>query len=405
MELTPTGQSDLGSQELEIATRLADRMVEKWGFYSWEKQHFDSESTADRCFRLPLASHHRGGESPGLPFVNPLSVHAPICAPSDDAWVAEKLLLDSAFSNFALFKGIINGVNGKKHFSRSLSTSMQSTKLMALSTSSSASSKGGLMMLAAASQARGASPIVKTTIIPNVSQLIDLLHLSTAQRDRLYPSWFRLYLPDMEATELMKNAADYYLNGTLKLQDILHPVMHDTSVMSINGVYALPKLVDKKNMLELSSTGSTGACETTNAISSFVLERMWNVNTVDKVCGATLQSTNQNKDINCKSFLEERSSLFSKKDLFSPSCNRLENSESQGQTFSIDCNDFSMIEKEFFYHSLVTNCFTKALLLADQNRQLLDYFADYLLRFKIIRQDRILYIFSTLLLNRNRGVS
>ena len=67
------------------------------------------------------------------------------------------------------------------------------------------------------------------------------------------------------------------------------------------------------------------------------------------------------------------------------------------QIFSVDYNDVSVVEKELIYHSLVNNCFSKAFLLIDQNRQLTDYFADYLVRFQIIRQHQILYLFSTVL--------
>ena len=68
------------------------------------------------------------------------------------------------------------------------------------------------------------------------------------------------------------------------------------------------------------------------------------------------------------------------------------------QNFSIGYNDASVIEKEWVYHSLVNNCFSKAFFLIDQNRQLTDYFADYLVRFQILRQHQILYLFSAVLL-------
>ena len=67
------------------------------------------------------------------------------------------------------------------------------------------------------------------------------------------------------------------------------------------------------------------------------------------------------------------------------------------QIFSVNYNDVSIVEKELIYHSLVNNCFSKAFLLIDQNRQLTDYFADYLVRFQILRQHEILYLFSTVL--------
>ena len=434
--LTPinSAQSDLGSQELQIGTRLADRMVNEWGFYSWGKQHFDSESTANLW---PRRQNQRDkedvldelGESKLLIDGDAINVNecradaiGNAISPADPALLAlantilqedyklqgksadGKGITDGAglFSNFALFEGIINGVYRKKHFSRSLSATMST-----LST----------MSIIPLREARGSTNLIaRTTIIPNLSQLIHLLHLSTAQRDRLYPSWFRLYLPDMEATELMRNAADYYLNGTLKLQDLLNlsgfapdvstgltktktiPVVNNTS-MGPNMLFAkaLPKTAASCNrnelftdMLELSS-GFPGSTSRANA-----------------KCKARKKNSMTEKDYKGSRFAYPMSCASWHALCMYQGFHSLSSpmkGESQKQTFSIDCNDLSMIEKEFFYHALVTNCFTKALLLADQNRQLLDYFTDYLLRFKIIRQDRILYLFSTLLLNRNKGIS
>ena len=68
------------------------------------------------------------------------------------------------------------------------------------------------------------------------------------------------------------------------------------------------------------------------------------------------------------------------------------------QKFPVAYNDGSIIEKEFVYHTLINNCFTQAFFLVDKNRQLMDYFVDYLIRFQILRQHQILYLFSTMLL-------
>ena len=69
------------------------------------------------------------------------------------------------------------------------------------------------------------------------------------------------------------------------------------------------------------------------------------------------------------------------------------------QIFPVGYNDVSVVEKEFLYHALVNNCYAKAFFLVDENRQLIDYFADYLIRFQILRQHQILYLFSTVLLS------
>ena len=67
------------------------------------------------------------------------------------------------------------------------------------------------------------------------------------------------------------------------------------------------------------------------------------------------------------------------------------------QLFPSNYNDVAIVEKELIYHSLISNCFSKAFFLINQNRQLTDYFADYLIRFQVLRQHQILYIFSTVL--------
>ena len=432
-----SAQSDIGIRELQVATRLADRMVNEWGFYSWGKQHFDSESTPNLGLRL---QSHQGEKSSWSKSKLLIDGHVNVCAINECAIDSidyvnntyrkdskSKGFIDSGanplplpavplgarepqegvpdrvglFSNFALFEKIVNGVNGKKHFSRSLSatmsTSMQSKRLIA-----------------------------QTTIIKNVSQLLHLLHLSTAQRNRLYPSWFRLYLPDMEATELMKNAADYYFNTTLKSQDLLNLVVNNRSILlqspsgyQINGLSRRIAGCDTNDTLKLSSDfiAFTGAANGISRSPADGKSQRGPINRNFYPSSNELENTESCGSVLCSAELN-----WSKKGAFQgppncvqgglknyPSCGSLYavrgKEVSQRQTFSIDCNDLSTIEKEFFYHGLVTNSFTKALLLADTNRQLLDYFADYLLRFQIIRQDRILYLFSTLLLDRNKEVS
>ena len=50
--------------------------------------------------------------------------------------------------------------------------------------------------------------------------------------------------------------------------------------------------------------------------------------------------------------------------------------------------------KNVIYHALVFTFFNKAVLLLDKNRELLDYLADYLIRFEIVQQHKTLQIFS-----------
>ena len=68
---------------------------------------------------------------------------------------------------------------------------------------------------------------------------------------------------------------------------------------------------------------------------------------------------------------------------------------SYGKTTSfVTWNNLYKLDRDYIYHSLVMLCFNKAFCLLEENRELLDYFAYYLIRFKTIRQNDIITIFS-----------
>lgn len=68
---------------------------------------------------------------------------------------------------------------------------------------------------------------------------------------------------------------------------------------------------------------------------------------------------------------------------------------SYGKTASfVTWNNLYKLDRDYIYHSLVMLCFNKAFCLLEENRELLDYFAYYLIRFKTIRQNDIITIFS-----------
>ena len=59
----------------------------------------------------------------------------------------------------------------------------------------------------------------------------------------------------------------------------------------------------------------------------------------------------------------------------------------------ITWNDLYKIDRDYIYHALIITCFNKAFSLLDENRELLDYLADYLMRFETLRQHKIKEIF------------
>lgn len=55
-------------------------------------------------------------------------------------------------------------------------------------------------------------------------------------------------------------------------------------------------------------------------------------------------------------------------------------------------NDLYKIERDYISHGLILNAFNKSFSILENKREFLDYFADYLLRYDILRQDQILFI-------------
>ena len=61
--------------------------------------------------------------------------------------------------------------------------------------------------------------------------------------------------------------------------------------------------------------------------------------------------------------------------------------------FDLTWNDLYKLDRDYIYHALILTCFNKAFCLLDENRELLDYLTDYLMRFETLRQHKIKQIF------------
>ncbi len=61
-------------------------------------------------------------------------------------------------------------------------------------------------------------------------------------------------------------------------------------------------------------------------------------------------------------------------------------------TCLISFNELYKIERDYIFHGLILNSFNKAFSNLETNREFLDYFADYLIRYDILRQEQIKYI-------------
>lgn len=56
---------------------------------------------------------------------------------------------------------------------------------------------------------------------------------------------------------------------------------------------------------------------------------------------------------------------------------------------NVSFNDLYKIERDYVFHGLILNAFNTAFFLIEEKREFLDYFADYLLRFELIRENEI----------------
>lgn len=58
----------------------------------------------------------------------------------------------------------------------------------------------------------------------------------------------------------------------------------------------------------------------------------------------------------------------------------------------LDWNELHRLDRDYVSHGLISNCFNKAVSGLKNNREALDYFADYLLRFEVLRQEDLFHI-------------
>ena len=56
---------------------------------------------------------------------------------------------------------------------------------------------------------------------------------------------------------------------------------------------------------------------------------------------------------------------------------------------SLSWNDFQLLNRDYLLHGLLTTCFNEAFAIIEKRRELVDYFADHLIRFHLLRRDTI----------------
>jgi len=60
-----------------------------------------------------------------------------------------------------------------------------------------------------------------------------------------------------------------------------------------------------------------------------------------------------------------------------------------GSLSAITWNDLYLINRDYIYHGLINSCFQKAFVLLDQQRELVDFLSDHLIRYDLLRQYEI----------------
>ena len=58
----------------------------------------------------------------------------------------------------------------------------------------------------------------------------------------------------------------------------------------------------------------------------------------------------------------------------------------------LNWNELHRLDRDYVSHGLIFNCFNKAFSGLENNREALDYFADYLLRFEVLRQEDLFHV-------------
>ena len=65
-------------------------------------------------------------------------------------------------------------------------------------------------------------------------------------------------------------------------------------------------------------------------------------------------------------------------------------------------NDLYLVNRDYIYQGLISNCFHKALDLLDRKRELLDLFADQLIRYNLLRQHEITVLYEQFINRKER---
>ena len=185
----------------------------------------------------------------------------------------------------------------------------------------------------------------------------------TGNLNMFYDDWYRIYLPDPEESERNEEwvTPDEYYHNTQNLKNFLLP----KSPLHRKNSYLLPTFKSLKNPEKIISELFGPEKQET---------LFGNVETVIK-SNVLKEKNNRSKNKN-QAFGTVKNCQIKKK-----------------LDFDLTWNDLYKLDRDYIYHALILTCFNKAFSLLDENRELLDYLADYLMRFETVRQHKIKEIF------------
>ena len=190
----------------------------------------------------------------------------------------------------------------------------------------------------------------------------------TGNLNMFYDDWYRIYLPDPEESERNEEwvTPDKYYHNTQNLKNLLPK----SSSYPLKNSYLLPTF---KNLINLKMVGGT-------------LSPTINLRTLAK------RKTHGVPLLWCPDTTSKGIKAAYKNDQYASLKSSLRDTKNN-LNFDLTWNDLYKLDRDYIYHALILTCFNNAFCLLDENRELLDYLTDYLMRFETLRQHKIKQIF------------
>jgi len=225
----------------------------------------------------------------------------------------------------------------------------------------------------------------------------------TGNLNMFYDDWYRIYLPDPEESERNDEwvTPDEYYHNTQNLKNLLPKSSYRKNSYLLPTFKNLtnpkiPGLWKPKSNLPYSNPAARRKYQEKQG--GFISELNNNKRKIDQATAAKLnilkdlsktsafnshvkEKNNRSKNQNKAFEGPRREFLFKNRQIK----NKL--------NFDVTWNDLYKLDRDYIYHALILTCFNKAFSLLDENRELLDYLADYLMRFETLRQHKIKQIF------------